>query len=374
MRKIFSALATAALAVTTLASCSSSEPSMIGNEPGQTESGARYARVRITAPADFRTRAADDALPLWNLADMKLNLFYCVYRADGSIYMSDAEGNGNTSLDGLSGIQMQSGMASLEIPLPAGEDGFKIFLWADQTDHRQYSASDDGVYDVNYTSRDISFAPHNSGYNFFNNSEKGDAFYFYGDLTPETTSIVMQRPFVQVNILSDEAMTEPLKSTYANGFYTYCGLRSTSSNHIYWPNVYNYGDDTVKMFDCDASYVYNNVCSIDEVDHDLVTPKTARYDGRTMQYVGCFYLFAPKSKQIAGSYQLGFQISNDMEGSGTTKVKLSTALPEFYQNNRIVIYNKSNGVGGLLKSSSSISVMIDSDYAKDNAMNTFINW
>lgn len=352
MKKIFSTFA--ALGLLVAATSCSQENDVIAPQSDNVPDGMVLANLNVTPPTSIRTRALQPDLPLWGLFDSwdngnvvqggSIRLQYAVYNSDGSIFTKCGPDEGQTITAGQSSF-------NVSIALPAGVDGFKIFCWADK-----------GGYTFDPEAKTVAITDDA----FSSCSLKGDGFYYWGDLREGQNSITLKRPFVQVNLLTNENIDGPLESVYKDGIGADCGLKSEDNNKRYVPAVWHFDTDTFEMEEYGAersiySYTFWNV------NNRL----GGKINGKLMNYAGCFYLFAPQTKKAwvdettkTTMTQLGLSTYEFAEESAISSCWVWLPEGGVKANQRINIYADKdiNDGKGILSVNSGLTITINSTW------------
>jgi hypothetical protein len=384
-RDLFCAVTASLFAAMSMTSCSNEN-----YEPEAPNTGTPTVSASSNFPADAvittltidteeaaRTRADDLDLPAWDLFESEQSILnganaviyvnFAIFHEDGSLYYATSNG-----VEEGDQIVANKFPYSLTMPLPSGETDFKIFVWAAKVNvlsekHYVFNWPGKNVY----IDRGSSLMP-----NVLNLD--GDAFFYWGTLPNDgsSSSITLKRPFVQVNVLTDELNDDlALSSLYTNGLASAIYFRNPKDrSKIYYPDTYYWDKDEVEMamieekelmqFSYNANYkLFPGATKL----NNKITAVTGTVNDRTMAYLGVFYLFAPQTKT---SYKLSNgTVVNEMDlniydgtpqGDCTQRTTLQTVFPEVKANERIVIYNQSGG--GILTTDKSISFSVDSAY------------
>lgn len=385
---IFSFIACGFMA--TMMSCSNAdEPIIPGDKTQNFPGGADVTEVTITVPNEARTRSDLDGLdlPLWGLfseSGSAMKIRYGVYREDGTLYYSTDE---MTELP-----KAYSATFTLSIPIPRDERHPKIFMWADK---------DEAIgYNIDWEKKKVIIDYENPLTNLYADMAKNaDAFAHWGDLNPyggETRpNLILTRPFVQVNILTDEpANNASLMEKYKEGMGAMmCMSRQDMPERNIFLYGWNWDDDT---FDAMEDYEYENGMRFSSVfnhtsslENSLKGTSNDGYagtiGGKRKYYAGVFYLFAPKGKNWV-AYTEDYPDENmlDVEESGGLIFETRIMNKEEYnmwkgvdlsfpvtdgvtQNTRLIVHNgANNGTGnGVLSDNQNYNIIVDENFNGD---------
>lgn len=377
MKKIFYSFIACGL-IATLASCQNQD------EPGTPAGGqvttnfpegSKPTSVTLDIPGEARTRAEDrTVLPLWGVNESSngglLTVRYGVYYQDGTLYYD------SSSLSTLPTTTSTS--MSLTVPLPADQETMKLFVWADKTGGN--------AYNIDWQSKKVSYAINDSERGIFKNmAQDGDAFCYWGDINVKSSSTcTLKRPFVQVNILTDEVNgNKKLAESFINtGLGADFGLYEYSNATCYLPAAWYWDSDTfdMVMFNTTEEIVPNYCIQLGQklsfASSSDTTIKRGIINNNSKVYLGVFYVFAPRERkawkdETSGTEMDGFT-SHILNGEGddnTSTLNIWSELPPMKANERLIIHNgNSNGGsgGGILISESNVKLNIIPDFDADN--------
>ena len=367
------------------------------NEPAPAINGPKDGMIEWTAninlPDNFRTRAADsfavgsDGLYTFNREIDKL--WYGVYY-DGA-YFYDC-----TSENAPVPQKIEDGKFTVLFKFNNNIDPSKVYLffWAgnesDNVTTNDVQTVTDGI-NLNFQKRCVSVDPK---YMNGNNIElkEYDSFASYvqlstsNNVTDYNKSVTLKRPFAQIHVLSDEFTGAGGTSGFENGLTVVPGFgvetatKSNYTNNLLSPTTW-YFDDSIN-----ASPVYKKnefSYSLTNYEHTNswsgTSPERVTFKGRNMDYLGCYYVFAPIIKSplkyaeatsnfsVLGKVNLAFRDKNKVIANSDF---VSVELPSegIQANNRYVIYNKSTsegGTGGFLTSNFVFEIVTDPEWNED---------
>lgn len=336
--------------------------------------GSEVMNVNVNIQDDNRTRSGDIDLPLWDLFDGTrddvLHVRYAVYSKNG-VYYSTPDNDAEY-------VKISGKNFNLKVPFPADENNCSVCIWADK-----YGATSSAYsyYTIDWNARRVT--QKQSYLTASNYSQKLDAFLGHAQLTKdENVSIILKRPFVQINLLSDEPLLNDALARKWEGYIT-SQLGFTSSENpdkIYVPKSYDFIEETlsfdVEPFGSDQTYTI----SIGSNDNKSLTNpfngkgfQYATLFGRRMVYLGTWYYFAP----ILNSdwYDENSELTMDglyirlrtNSNSGASRV-IRLPLPNAHQNERLVLYNGNGSETGpgIFTSEGTLNVLIDDAYEAEN--------
>lgn len=373
MKKIFFSILACGM-IATMASCQNEgEPQMPGNNgviAADFPEGAVPTQVSVGIDADAKTRAGANDLPLWdaftaiNTGDISgLPMQYGIYYPDGRLYYSTT-----------TPTMCAPGGSTITVPMPANQTKMKIFIWADKT------AKGD-VYTLDWEKKSVSLNtnPARNRELFATFAGRGDAFYYWGDVNVKSPSTIkLKRPFVQINVLTDELGKGQLEHDYPEGIFTGFGLVETINGSMaYIPTTWYWESDTFDMS------MYNMV--EEKLPNWTSGPaKTGSLNGVEKRYIGVFYVLAPRTRKAwkdekSGTILDGFilNVYNDQKTDGTAIISIGNELPsQLKANERLIIHNANSGSGGepgsgILTSETNINVSVDGSYDDNGTEVTF---
>lgn len=321
--------------------------------------------VSLSLPDEYRTRAAAPGTVgsdgLYAFTRNINRLWYAVYVDGEFLYCSEDR-------DVEQAVKNDTGFG-LNIKLHRDQDPTKVnvFFWAGDKDDA-VTVSKTGVpsfndpatkIDIDYYNGCVTVSP--KYLNGDNASLKEfDSFAGYFQLaatvadSEKANTFTLTRPFAQIHILTDELTFPTVAAAYPYGITTRPGFGSTKINkdnalsNLKNPTTWYY-----KSFDVGGvSYAKNNFWYGQEDNYYEFTnmisgnsPERVTFKGRKMDYLGCYLVFAPQSKQslkngseVYGFFNLGFKdVSNPDEFKEFAYVQLPS--DGIKANERYVIYN-----------------------------------
>lgn len=339
--------------------------------------GAKVASLAINIPNDARTRGEASPvydLPLWYLAGEKIDIItnvyvrYGVYRSDGSLYY-DSDSN-ITDL-----LTFTPSTISLKVPLPANDPDAKIFIWADQLGEQSKTQ-----YIIDWNAKTVKLYG-SQGILNQDMSKYTDAYCFWGTV-PEKRA-TLQRPFAQVNLLSDEFELESVNKEFQYGLRT--DLYFVNEDGVLkYPDKWNWDTDQIWFVNenqVGINFVFNlRGNTLSTHPEWLTTLPKAKVGDRSFEYLGVFYVFAPQTRgpwvdatdnKKVNNFKFEIKKQNEkirpVEAGKITLV--SSQLPDFRANDRIVFYNenKAEEGGGILTKSSDIKASCNYGMFNDDA-------
>lgn len=351
------------------------------DEPQNVESGTVFNpndkdniewSADIVLPDDFKTRAPASGTVgsdgLYTFSRQIDRLWYAVYYNGAYLYDSEQE---------LAPDAIKKGDAfTVLFKFHKDLDPTKIyiFFWAgnqqDNVTVADVTKSD--AITLNFKNRCVSVDPK---YMNGNNSalQEYDSFagYFQLSSTKDVSNynmkVTLKRPFAQIHVLSDEFTFPGVTAAFPNGVTVVPGfgtLAATTSNYttnLVSPTTWFY-DSSISLNPTYKKNEFMYTLTDYEFTNKLSgrTPERVTFKNRLMDYLGCFYVFAPIEKsplKYAASsgntsslqyLNLAFRKNgSNISSSEFAAVKLPTE--GLKANNRYVIYNHANtgdGDGG----------------------------
>lgn len=359
---LFSAIACGLMAMPLVSCQNEGDPSV----PGQNQSteasfpkGSEVRKISVEMPEESRTRAGGVPFPLWVFGggpDIEpwtfFNYRYAVYDDAGNLFYTSDEGtpiNGNTSIE-------------LSIPTPAESENPQIFIWAEKMTYEVGSKE----YVIDWNAKTVSIPPRPGALNR-DMAKLADAWFYKGTAKPENR-VQLKRPFVQIDLVTNELDIQSVKDRYPNGIN--CGMSMRAGGNLpCLPNKWNWETDNLEFT---SSVGWNYVTNPLGTGTDKKTFLKATINKKDYEYLGVFYVFAP---QTAGKWisNLGGNtidaLQFDIVGAdGKNPVTLkATNLPDIKANQHIVIYNTNdpasgNNDGGILVGSGKLNAYIGSGF------------
>lgn len=371
---LFSAIACGLMAMPLVSCQNEGDPSV----PGQNQSteasfpkGSEVRKISVELPEESRTRAGGVPFPLWVFGGGEgiepwtfFNYRYAVYDDAGNLFYTSDEGtpiNGNTSIE-------------LSIPTPAESENPQIFIWASKMEYEVGCKE----YVIDWNAKTVSIPPRPGDLNR-DMAKLADAWFYKGTAKPEKR-VQLKRPFVQIDLVTNELDIQSVKDRYPNGINCNMSMRA-GGNLPCLPNKWNWETDNLEFT---SNVGWNYVTNPLGTGTDKKTFLKATINKKDYEYLGVFYVFAP---QTAGKWisnlghntidALQFEISSDY-GENPVTLK-ATNLPDIKANQHIVIYNTNdpasgNNDGGILVGSGKLNAGIYysfdglESYPSDNGM------
>lgn len=348
---LFSAIACGLMAMPLVSCQNEGDPSV----PGQNQSteasfpkGSEVRKVTVEMPEESRTRAGGAPFPLWVFGGGPeiepwtfFNYRYAVYDDAGKLFYTSDEGN---PINGNNRIE-------LSVPCPAEAQNPQIFIWASKMEYEVGSQA----YVIDWNAKTVTIPTEKNA--MYNDMAKlADAWFYKGTAKPEN-SVSLKRPFVQIDLVSNELDVQKVKENYAYGITCQMNMVDADGNKCL-PNKWNWETDKIEFT---STVGYNKV--INPLGNTTVggTQKTflkATINKKDYEYLGVFYVFAPQTAGKWTNNQGGKAIEglqfNIISGNGRFPVSISaTNLPDVKANQHIVIYNTNdpgsgNNDGGIL--------------------------
>lgn len=379
------------LASTLLFSCSQE------NEPGNvpnvgTDSVEFFATVQL--PDGIRTRAAAPGTVgedgLYTFTREIDRLWYAVYYDGELLYNSEQE-------DAPNATKVSNGYFKVPFTFHNKMDFSKIYLffWAGNAEDNVTTldaTSATGGININFAKRCVSVDPkYMNGDN--SELEEYDSFAGYtqlatsNDVTTTNITYKLKRPFAQFHILSDE-FTVPGLTTYANGVTVVPGFgaeSATSTNYndnLLSPTTWYFADeiaDDSNYKQNEFTYSLTNYAFTNNLSGE--SPERVEFKERTMDYLTCYYVFAPVVKSVlksaatdGGSEYAILNMAFYPKGGSLADAQFaSVELPTdgIAANNKYIIYNKSasdGGNGGFLSSAFTFTIEADKTWGANEEM------
>ncbi|MCH5236477.1 MAG: hypothetical protein J1E95_01595 [Muribaculaceae bacterium] len=358
------------LAVMGLASCSQAEePAPV---PFSDDADNIEWVADITLPDDFKTRAAASGTVgsdgLYTFSREINRLWYAVYYNGAYLYDSEQDlapdavkkGDGFTVL-----FKFHKDLDPTKI---------YIFFWAGNSEDNVTVSDtmDTQAINLNFVNRCVSVNPY---YMNGNNKElkEYDSFSGYIQLSPTKNvtnynmKVTLKRPFAQIHVLSDEFSYPGVSTAFPNGVTVIPGFGSdiaNSTNHesnMQLPTTWFF-DSSLTMSPAYTQNEYRFTSANYQFTNNLSgsSPERVTFKNRTMDYLGCLYVFAPVQK-AQFKYPVASGLSSSLgklnlafmkKGEDISKAQYAAvSLPAdgIQANNRYVVYNRQNtgdGDGG----------------------------
>lgn len=353
-----------------LASCSSSEEEPIARV--QDEKDMVSWNLDLNVPDDMRTRAAAGATVgadgLYTFSREIDRVWYAVYYNGSLLYHSE---------EPLSpGVQKKGDGFTTLFKFHKDLDPTKIymFFWAGNKEDNVSlgDAITSSAITLNFPNRCVSVDPK---YLNGNNSalQEYDSFAGYfqlsstRDVSNYNLKVTLRRPFAQIHILSDEFTFPGVNTAFPNGVTVVPGFGKDSASLANYSS--NLVSPTTWFFDSSVTlnpgyrqneYIYSPTNYEFTNTLSATSPERVTFKNRTMDYLGCYYVFAPITKQTlktaaaTGNTSAFTRLNLGFRKKGTdfsTTEFASVLLPAegLKANERYVIYNHANtgdGDGG----------------------------
>jgi len=375
MKKFLFSVLACGLVATGMTSCQNEADEPVINTVSNIEStfpeGSKIANVTLNLPKDARTRGFESPvqqMPLWYLSGQQIDtvqqihIRYGVYRSDGTLYYESESKETEPLLCNPSGI-------TIKMPMPANDAEAKIFIWADQ-----FGAESKVHYPIDWANKTVKISGAQGLLNQ-DMSKYADAFCYWGKPKSDTQSgtVALRRPFVQVNLLSDEFNLPAINALYQYGIHTRLHLVDEAGNAKI-PEKWNWETDQIWFA---ASLGCNQVVNprgyTTRLPYGTITNyPTVKIGDRNFEYMGLFYFFAPQTRgawidATDGKKYANFKfdikpIGDNMRPVGSSSAGYfsltSSQLPDFKANDQIVIYNqnKPEDGGGILTESNDVKL------------------
>ena len=321
--------------------------------------------AEIKLPDELRTRAAANGTVgsdgLYSFTREIDRLWYAVYY--NGQYLYDSE-----QTDAPNAVKTSDGQFTVKFKFHNTIDFTKVymFFWAGNNDDNvtinDVQTVTNGI-NLNFKKRCVSVDPK---YMNGDNSElkEYDSFSGYVQLsnTQEVSnySIVatLHRPFAQIHILSDEFTFPGVYADFKNGVTVMPGFGNENATLLNYTN--NMVSPTTWFYDSSLDLTpgfLKNEFQFSPTTYEFtntlsgVSPERVTFKNRTMDYLGCYYVFAPIEKSplklaqstgtpyTLGKVNLAFRkVGDNISSSEFASVDLPSE--GICANNRYVIYNK----------------------------------
>ena len=201
MKKLFLALSCAVLTLSTVA-CNNEEdmPTPVSGQQNTIEAsfpkGAEVKTLNVNVPDIQRTRVTDKDLGLdyWSAySNQNLKIRYAVYTDDYHLFYSSDSAE--------SEVTTNTGTFTLKVPTPAERTGW-IFVWADKLGKE--SADKYQGYRINWEDFTVSMPAVIGEGALKDMSRNGDAWCYFGKLTPGTDNLSLKRKMGSIILATDE--------------------------------------------------------------------------------------------------------------------------------------------------------------------------
>lgn len=358
----------AALSLLALASCTQAEEPAKDYNPLDEKETVEWP-VSISLPDEFRTRGAAEGLVgpdgLYAFSREIDRLWYAVYYNEELLYDSEDASAPET-------IKTDDGFSVMfKLHQQADPSKVRIFFWAgnagDNVSVADRTASE-GIT-LNFKNRCVSVDPK---YMNGNNTALQEYDSFSGYITLAESKeraehhqkIVLKRPFAQIHVLSDEFISPGVNMDFPEGVTVVPGFgtdKADSSNYaenLMAPYTWFY-DASYSLTPAyrDGEYIYK--LNDYEFTNTLsgASPERVTFKEREMDYLGCFYVFAPVQKaplkyavssgnsSTLGKINLAFR-KKGAALSASEFASVDIPAEGLQANNRYVIYNHESSAGG----------------------------
>lgn len=357
------------LSIFGLAACSQAEePVNVSVDAGENVEWV----ADIVLPDDFKTRAAASGSVgsdgLYSFSREIDRLWYAVYYNGAYLYDSEQalapdaikKGDGFTVL-----FKFHKDLDPTQI---------YIFFWAGnkQDNVTLSNATSSGAITLNFANRCVSVDPkYMNGNNTAIQEYDSFAGYFQLSSTKDVSNynmkVTLKRPFAQIHVLSDEFTYPGVNVAFPDGVTVVPGFGANSATTANYTS--NLMSPTTWFFDSSISLnpsYRQNEFMYSLTDYEFtntlsgVTPERVTFKNRTMDYLGCYYVFAPVTKaplkyatSSGDTSTLQYlNLAFRKKGQAISASEFATVtLPSegIKANNRYVIYNHANtgdGDGG----------------------------
>ena len=339
-------------------SCSDDEPTTGSTDFSPVEYPTETVTFNISNPdGDPRSRSQDATGWFGNGLDVE-ELQYCVYEktTDGSIKIIVSSDDAKAPLPVMTADQHWS----VALNLPAGVEWDAYFyadMWgktnADSNTHPEWAQGR-----LHYMGK------HSA-------TDGADAFFgvYHSDSWDDdvdgnnTVEVILKRPFVQVNVLSNELDNPIIKNSFPKGFRV--AMQYGNGAEVGIPEFYYFLEDRVEM----RTSVQDSGATLKEADTTL---SKVTYNGKQYDLLFMGYYLAPKnfnSPTYTGMKpsptQLGFSFVNADNGMLANNVTVpfnkigGTPRP----NTRLIVWSDcSDGTGGFASRECKFDVTVDAGF------------
>ena len=333
--------------------------------------GSAVKQIQVSIPKEMRTRSEEgDVLLNWDMfnnEDGCLYIHYAVYNSDGSLYYS-SDFAAEQDPDAIVIDTTTTNGFGLTFPVNGDDPEAKLFIWADKDKQLNKGA---GSYKIDWENKTVSL-PDYAGLNINELGKLGDAWYalistqnHFSELSQTTQ--VMKRPFVQVNLLSDEMTIQSVYEKFSeSGVRGTIGFNSQNQGALmYLPKTWHWETDEID-FEL-PKYGNNQFYLKPEGEHFTAKLNSL---GRSMDYIASVYFFAPSSGEFkdAATGKLFDKIIFSVTGGNTISLDLKgqslKANTRFFIMNRDISDFGSSG-GGILTKGGSEFIQFDIDDSYD---------
>lgn len=365
------------------------------NEPAQSPVVNDGEMIEWTAtlqiPGDLRTRDAAageiGSDGLYSFSGREIDrLWYAVYYDGAFLYDSEQS-------DAPNATKTADGHFTVPFKFHNTIDFTKVYLffWAgnsnDNVTTLDVTTISDGI-NLNFAKRCVSVDPK---YMNGNNTElkEYDSFAGYvqlsdtNDVSDFSVIATLHRPFAQIHILTDEFVVPGVSSDFTNGVTVVPGFGSelaTSTNYtenLMSPTTWYY-DSSIGQT---PAYKQNEF-TFSQTPYEFTNtlsgsaPERTTFKDRTMDYMGCYYVFAPvvkaplKVAESSGSATTYGKVNLAFRKKGDSLANSEFACVDLpvegiKANNKYVIYDKTveeGGPGGFISSTFVFEVVTDPEW------------
>lgn len=355
-----------------LSSCTQTEePIAKKNNPWEGPDVVEWT-ANITLPDDYKTRAAASGSVgtdgLYTFSREIDRLWYAVYYNGSYLYDSEQDMTPD-------GIKKGDGFTVLfKFHKDLDPTQIYLFFWAgNHEDNVSVSdVVDSQTINLNFANRCVSVNPY---YINGNNNElqEYDSFAGYYQLSPTkdianyNMKVTLKRPFAQIHILSDEFTYPGVSTAFPKGVTIIPGFGGDIANsenyssNMQLPTTWFF-DSSISLNPGYSQNEYRFTATNYQFTNNLSkqTPERVNFKGRTMDYLGCLYVFAPVEKSplkypVASGFssvlsKLNLAFMKKGESIDNAQFAAVTMPSDGLQaNNRYVVYNRQNtgdGDGG----------------------------
>ena len=333
--------------------------------------GSVVKELKLNIPEKQRSRSGigelDATLPLWDVFsndEKEVYVRFGVYLSNGELYYTN-EGKYASS----------SKTQNFQFPVPVPKDGDggvgEVFVWVDKI------GNSDG-YRIDWEKKTVTLNEQTTA--TADMSRLGDAWCAkITDLTAENT--ILKRPFVQVNIISDELQIDGVAKLFESGCHTKLGLVKDTSTEILGddngsllklPHTWHWDSDT---FDFAPAVIPGCINRNEFFSNGSY--KAEWLGEECFTYFALMYLFAPseekgwvdqngtKYDRIAFTFKPADKTSYE---HNTNDWFLTPSLPDMKANQRLLIVagSESYDGNGFFTNHKYFNTTIDNLYDVDN--------
>lgn len=368
--KKFLLSAMSAIAICGLSSCNNEEDAPTGSVTNPLlDKDAVEWTATLELPDEIRTRAAASGSVgtdgLYTFSREINRLWYSVYYNGALLYHSEQTNTPNA-------VQKGSGFTVLfKFHKELDPSKIYIFFWAGNKDDNVTVAdvTTSSAITLNFANRCVSVDPKymNGGNSAL---QEYDSFAGYIQLSPTkdvanfNLKATLKRPFAQIHVLSDEFTFPGVSTSFPSGVTVVPGFGTVEASKTNYTN--NLMSPTTWFFDSSISLnpgYRQNEFAYSLTNYEFTnklsgkTPERVTFKSRSMDYLGCYYVFAPIAKtplkpavssgntSTYGYLNLAFRKSGDTIGNSEFA---SVPLPAagLKANERYVVYNHANSGDG----------------------------